>query len=67
MHCSDFFLLLHICSEIYLRNIFVIMNRGLPHGQEKSVNQEKSGKTKQNDKSQEKSDKMGVFEKSQEN
>jgi len=31
---------------------------GLPHGQEKSENQEKSGKTKKNDKSQVK---MGGF------
>ena len=33
----------------------------MPHGQEKSGNQEKSGKTKKNDKSQEKSGKMGGF------
>ena len=39
------------------------INAGLPNGQEKSGNQEKLGKTKQNDKSQVK---MGVFEKSQE-
>ena len=34
---------------------------GLPHGQEKSGNQEKSGKTKKNDQSQEKSGKKGGF------
>ena len=33
----------------------------MPHGQEKSGNQEKSGKTKKNDKSQEKSGKNGGF------
>ena len=37
---------------------------GLPHSQEKSGNQEKSGKTKKNDKSQEKSGKIGGFWKS---
>ena len=33
----------------------------MPHGQEKSKNQEKSGKTKKNDKSQEMSGKNGGF------
>ena len=33
----------------------------MPHGQEKSGNQEKSGKTKKNYKSQEKSGKNGGF------
>ena len=40
-----------------------ILVTGLPHGQKNSGNQEKSGKTKKNDKSQVK---KGVFEKSQE-
>ena len=39
----------------------------MPHGQEKSENEKKSGVTKKNDKSQEKSGKMGVFKNSQEN
>ena len=42
-------------------NVVRIQISGLPHGQEKSGNQEKSGKTKKNDKSQEKSGKNGGF------
>ena len=38
-----------------------IIKARLPHGQEKSGNQEKSGKNKKNDKSQEKSGKNGSF------
>ena len=42
----------------------LIFLTGLPHGQEKSGNQEKSGKTKKNDRSQEKSGKnRGVLKK----
>ena len=44
--------------SFYILFIFKLCVTGLPHGQEKS------GKTKKNDKSQVK---MGVFEKSQEN
>ena len=38
----------------------------MPHGREKSGNQEKSGKTNTNDKSNEKSGKNGGLKKSQE-
>ena len=37
------------------------MEAGLPHGQEKSGNQEKSGKNKKNDRSQEKLGKTRGF------
>ena len=48
--------------KLKLRSLMIVSYSGLPHGQEKSGNQKKPGKTKKNDKNQVK---IGVFEKSQ--
>ena len=53
-------ILMFVSGRLIRQILIKAIISGLPHGQEKSVNQEKSGKTKKNDKSQEK---MEVFEK----